>query len=70
MDAVTISVLSATVVLQLLATAYCRGVLTKSGGSSSMQALIDDHLNDVMINLIGGVPAVLGMLIVIEAARC
>jgi len=37
MDAVTISVLGATVVLQLLAAAYCRALLAKTNGSSSVQ---------------------------------
>jgi len=37
---------------------YCRYVAIKSNGNASVDALAQDHINDVMINIIGGVPAI------------
>jgi divalent metal cation (Fe/Co/Zn/Cd) transporter len=60
MDAVTVSILAVVVAVQWLMWIYCKRVAALPiPGASSCDALAQDHINDVFINLIGGVPAII-----------
>ena len=60
MDAVTVIILCVVVGVQLLMWVYCRRVAALNiPGASAADALAQDHINDVFINIIGGVPAII-----------
>ena len=60
MDAVTVSILVVVIGVQFVMWIYCRRVAAlKIPGASAADALAQDHINDVFINLIGGIPAII-----------
>ena len=60
MDAVTVTILCVVVGVQLLMWLYCRRIAAlRIPGASAADALAQDHINDVFINIIGGGPAIL-----------
>ena len=59
MDAVTVSILVFVVGVQLVMWIYCKRVAALPiPGANAADALAQDHINDVFINVIGGVPAI------------
>ena len=60
MDAVTVTILVAVVITQLIMWIYCKRIAALPiPGAGAADALAQDHINDVFINVIGGVPAII-----------
>jgi len=60
MDAVTVSIICFVIGVQFVMWIYCRRIAAlKVRGASAAGALAQDHINDVFINIIGGVPAII-----------
>ena len=60
MDAVTVTILVVVIVIQFIMWIYCKRIAALPvPGANSADALAQDHINDVFINLIGGVPAII-----------
>ena len=60
MDAVTVSILVLVIGIQLVMWVYCKRVAALPiPGANAADALAQDHINDVFINVIGGVPAII-----------
>lgn len=60
MDSMTVTVLVAVIVIQSCMWMYCKRVAAMPiPGASAAAALADDHFNDVVITLFGGIPAIL-----------
>ena len=59
MDAVTVTILVVVMGTQLVMWVYCKRVAALPiPGANAADALAQDHINDVFINVIGGVPAI------------
>ncbi len=59
-DAVTVSILCFVIGVQLVMWIYCKRIAALNvRGATSAATLAQDHINDVYINLIGGVPAII-----------
>lgn len=64
MDAITLALMGSVTTFQLLAWQYCKRVVRFAivrGASvhvGAAEALVHDHINDVFINVIGGIPAI------------
>ena len=60
MDAVTVTILVVVIVIQFVMWIYCKRIAALPiPGAGAAEALAQDHINDVFINLIGGVPAII-----------
>ena len=60
MDAVTVSILVLVIGIQLVMWIYCKRIAALPiPGANAADALAQDHINDVFINVIGGVPAII-----------
>lgn len=61
-DAITFTLWGVTLFLQILSYIYCRHVANKYAaleGASSLGVVAEDHLNDVLVNLVGGLPGLM-----------
>lgn len=58
-DYVVILLIVVVVAIQLCEYIYCRIVASQTDQSSSVIAIGNDHINDVCINLLGGIPAII-----------
>jgi len=59
MSALSITILALVILFQVVGYVVCRAIAVRTGGSAAVTAIADDHLNDVLINIIGGVPAII-----------
>lgn len=58
-DGITLGLMCSAIVIQLGMYFYCKSVSLRHNDNASAAALAQDHLNDVCVNFIGGIPAVI-----------